>query len=90
MKNITDKTKPNKWEGHPLVPITVFGIVTLIGLSLAGIFNYGINSYHITKQKIPLENISTIEMIMPYHNGRWKEKNNRDSIIDSTEFIYRK
>jgi len=69
MKNITDNVegerKPNKWEGNPLVPITAFGIITLIGLSIAGAFNYTMNVSHLKKSGINRENVEFFSLFRP-------------------------
>jgi len=103
-----ENKKPNKWEGHPLVPITAFGLVGVLGLVVAGTINYGINSYHVRRLQIPKEETSIKRMICPNYEGKWLEiekqmglkkmqyqeldENNNclvDSLVDSTEFIYR-
>ena len=73
----------SKWEGSPLVAITAWGIVAVLALTVSGLINYGINSYHIKKEKIPKQNISIYELIKPCYKGRWKE--NKDKVFDSIE-----
>ena len=104
MINIENKTKPNKWKGHPIIPITAFGIVAVVGLSIAVAFNYTMNSIHLNKSGLSKRDAEFFSLFFPgdyspMYKGEFekaipgyklKSEKNKNVDPDSTEFIYRK